>query len=312
MPDKSRYALKGLVVSLNTPFDERYKVDWSSLERLVGMHLQEGAAGFLVGAQAGEGVSITAGQRPQMLRSVRSLTQGQAEVIAGATALDNSLRFQVAEEAVRIGCEGVLVEPPAERMGNWSAVIEFFRTFASVGMPMLMIQDLDWRGSGLPVHLISQLFDEIEPFRCLKVEVSPAGPKYTEVLAATGGRLHVSGGWASLQMIEALDRGVDVFMNTAMTARYRRVFDAYHDGTRAQAIDHFHQILPVLAFTRQHLDISIQFYKRLFHHRKIFQTPLCRPRSVAYDVYHERCGQELLAYLDGLENAAENPVETGQ
>ena len=61
---------------------------------------------------------------------------------------------------------------------------------------VLMIQDLEWNGPGLPVATIVRLFEELEPFRCIKVETVPAGSKYSAILAATGGRLNVSAGWA--------------------------------------------------------------------------------------------------------------------
>jgi hypothetical protein len=165
---------------------------------------------------------------------------------------------------------------------------------------MLMIQDLDWRGFGLPVEVIVDLFERIETFRCLKVETTPAGPKYTAVQRATGGQLHLSGGWAALQMIEALDRGVDVFMNTALTRFYRAVMDAYDAGDRALALRHFYRMLPVLAFTRQHLDVSIHFHKRQFHHLGLFATPRVRKNDVPWDEYHGRQSAELLAYIDRL------------
>lgn len=44
---KQKYQLKGVVVSLNTPFDQFGNVDLASLEKLVEMHLEEGAVGFL-------------------------------------------------------------------------------------------------------------------------------------------------------------------------------------------------------------------------------------------------------------------------
>ena len=166
---------------------------------------------------------------------------------------------------------------------------------------MLMIQDLDWTGSGLDVDLIVELFERIAAFRSLKVEVVPAGPKYSAVIEATGGRLHVASGWASNQLIEALDRGVSAIMPTAMTGLFVRVFEAYRRGNREEAKAWFHRMLPVLAFTRQHLDVSIHFHKRLFHRRGIFETPRVRKRSIAYDAHHERYGRELIAYLDELE-----------
>ena len=150
--------------------------------------------------------------------------------------------------------------------------------------------------------MIVELFERIEAFRSLKVEVVPAGPKYSAVIEATGGRLHVAGGWASNQMIEALDRGVSAVMPTAMTGLFVRVFEAYRSGNREEAKAWFHRMLPVLAFTRQHLDVSIHFHKRLFHFQGIFETPRVRKRSVVYDAHHQRYGTELITYLDKLEN----------
>jgi len=298
---KTRYPLRGLVVSLNTPFDDDDGIDHASLEKLIEVHLTEGAVGFLVAAQAGEVHRLTVEERLELLRTVRAQTNGRAIVIAGATAREREVTLRVAREAVALGCDGVLAEPPPNAEPD--AIREFFRTVAHVGVPMLMIQDVDWHGTGMPIPLIVELFDEIDVFRSLKIEVVTAGPKYSEVLAATGGRLHVSGGWAALQMIEALDRGVDVFMNTALTRWYRRILDAHGSGQRARAVDCFHKILPVLSFTRQHLDVSIHFHKRLFVHRGIFRTARCRTRAMAYDAYHERCGLELMAYLDRLDSA---------
>ena len=152
--------------------------------------------------------------------------------------------------------------------------------------------------------LIAEAFERVPAFRCLKVEVVPAGPKYTAVLEATGGRLHVSGGWAADQMIEALDRGVDVFMPTAMTGIYAKIFRAHESGDRETARHWFGRILPVLAFTRQHLDVSIHFYKRLYQHRGIFDTALVRRRTIGYDAYHARYGEELIHLLDEVERDA--------
>jgi 4-hydroxy-tetrahydrodipicolinate synthase len=40
----------------------------------------------------------------------------------------------------------------------------------------------------------------------------PAGPKYSAVRSVTGGRLHLSGGWAAMQMLDGLARGLDAFI----------------------------------------------------------------------------------------------------
>lgn len=298
---KTKLALTGIVVSLNTPFDSNGRIDFESLNRLIDYHLQSGAAGFLSPAQAGEVGTLSLADRRELVAFIQNRVDGRAFYVAGATAEYERDSFLAAESAVTAGCQAVLVEAPAALRTDRAGITRFFREFAGVGMELLMIQDLDWRGPGLDIETIRQLFEEIDSFRSLKVEVSPAGPKYTRIIEATSGNLHVCGGWAAEQMIEALDRGVDVFIPTAMTRFYREIFDAHRRGDRETAFAVLRKILPVLAFTHQHLDISIQFYKRLFLALGLFATAHVRKSCLPYDSFHEAYGQELIRYLQNLD-----------
>jgi len=161
----------------------------------------------------------------------------------------------------------------------------------------LMIQDWDFQGYGLPVALIQQLFYEIEVFRCLKIEVVPAGRKYTEVLEATQGKLHVSGGWAVMQIIEALDRGVHAFMPTGMHEIYTAIYALCQQGQREAAQRLFQELLPVLAFSNQHLGISIHFFKRLLYRQGLYATPRVREPILPFDSYHQKIADELIDHV---------------
>jgi 4-hydroxy-tetrahydrodipicolinate synthase len=157
-----------------------------------------------------------------------------------------------------------------------------------------MLQDWDFQGYGLPVSLIARLFEEVESFRCLKVEVIPAGVKYSEALAVTEGRLHVSGGWAVMQIIEALDRGVHAFMPTGMHELYTRIYSLYQYGQHVRARALYEKLLPVLAFANQHLDISVHFFKRLLHRQGIYATPRVREPILPFDPVHEQIADDLI------------------
>lgn len=289
------YPLRGMVVSLNTPFRENFDVDYDSLARLVDFHLEEGASGFLLTAQAGEVFELTRVERREILRTVNRVGAGRVPVFAGVTSLTAEESLVLAADAAECGCEGILSEPPAALRSYASRLEAYFEQIALA--PVLMIQDLDWSGFGIPVEWIKEWFEQIGAFRCLKVETAPAGPKYTAVREAIPA-LHVSGGWAVLQMIEALDRGVETFMNTAMTREHNDVLDAYRAGDRERAIENFAKLLPVIAYTRQHLDVSIRFHKRQFERLGVFRTSLCRKPCAYWDKYHARCTEELLdAYM---------------
>lgn len=212
-------------------------------------------------------------------------------VIGSATASDRKERIRAAEALIRLGCEGILVWIPFTTEGEY---LEQVREVASLKPAFLMLQDWDPAGSGLPVPLIRRLFEEVEEFKALKIETIPAGPKYTAVLQATGGKLHVSGGWAVTQMIEGLDRGVHAFMPTGMHEIYCEIYRRYAVGNRTGAVELFRQILPVLAFSNQHLDLSILFFKRLLWREGTYATPRCRTLTLAFDPIQEKTADELI------------------
>jgi 4-hydroxy-tetrahydrodipicolinate synthase len=288
---KELLPLGGIVTVLNTPFTDDDRLDLAGLARNVRAALEAGVAGFLVPAMAAEVERLAAEERRAMVQAVLEECGGRVPVIGGASAATAAERLARARELSAQGCAGVLVSIPLE---SEAQVEREARALCALGPGFLMLQDWDARGYGLPVALIARLFEELPRFRALKVEVVPAGVKYSEVLRATGGRLHVSGGWAVTQMIEALDRGVHALMPTGLHEIYVRIDRLYRAGRRDEARRLFDLLLPVLAFSNQHLDLSIRFFKRLLWRQGLYATPRVREPRLAFDAVHERIADELI------------------
>jgi 4-hydroxy-tetrahydrodipicolinate synthase len=291
---KTLYPLFGIVPIVNTPFDEHDRIDVESLERAVDDRLAAGVAGLVAPAVASEVGRLTPAERRLMVEVVARRAAGRVPVIAGASAPELAETLATAEWALRHGCAGVIVQPPTPLFRDAVGLRTYLASVAETGVPLLVLQDLEWNGPGIPVDTIRALFEEVAAFRCIKIETVPAGPKYTQVLEATGGRLNVSGGWAAMQFVEALDRGVHAFMPSAHYWVYAEVLRRYRDGDRPGAAALFERLLPVLAFTSQHIDVSIKFQKLLAVRQGIFRTAHVRSPQVAFDTYHERIAEELI------------------
>ncbi|MFV2067496.1 MAG: dihydrodipicolinate synthase family protein [Pirellulales bacterium] len=296
MTDSDLYPLQGIVAVLNTPLTASDQLDVASLRRGVDAAIDAGVAGLLVPAMAAEVDKLSIEERRTMVGTVMEQTAGRVPVIGGAGG-DASHRSAVVRDLLELDCDGILLQIAYENQRQYhQAVCEI----ADLGPKMIMLQDWASDGYGLPVPLICRLFDEVDAFRCLKVEVVPAGVKYTEVLQATSGRLHVSGGWAVSQMIEGLQRGVHAFMPTGMHEIYTTIYCHFQQGRPAAARQLFHRLLPVLAFSNQHLDISIHFFKRLLHRQGIFATPRVREPILPFDTIHEQMADELIEVVLAL------------
>ena len=292
--------LHGIITVLNTPFKDDDTIDVAGLRKNVVCAIKAGVAGFLVPAMAAEVGKLTEAERELMvctvIETLRStlLKTGVSRpvVIGGASASTTEARIHATRRLIDLGCDGILVSIPYEDETQYESAVQ---AVADQHPPLLMLQDWDAAGYGVPIPVIVRLFDTIPCFRCLKVEVVPAGVKYSAVLKATDGRLHVSGGWAVMQMIEALDRGVHAFMPTGMHEIYTKIFALYATNRRDEACALFHRLAPILAFSNQHLDISIHFFKHLLHRQGIYATPLVRQPILPFDEYHEKTAEELIA-----------------
>ncbi|MDX1284259.1 MAG: dihydrodipicolinate synthase family protein, partial [Draconibacterium sp.] len=146
-------------------------------------------------------------------------------------------------------------------------------------------------------------------FRCLKIETVPAGVKYSRILELTNGKLNVSGGWAVMQMMEGLQRGVHAFMPTGMHNIYTSIYRLFKEGKINSAEVLFSKILPVLSFSNQHLDISVHFFKRLLYKQGIYNTPQVRQPILPFDELHQDIADKWIEKVILLENELESQIE---
>ena len=291
---KTLYPIKGIYAIPQTPFSDDGSVDFASLARGVEDRLTAGVAGLLVPVVASEVDSLSEKERREILAAVLEQVGGRVPVIVGASSLDPTVARAMAEYGTKLGAAGACVQAPAEIMRDGAKLRRFFDTVCEAPMAMLVIQDLEWNGPGIPIDLIQALFDEIEVFRSIKVEIAPAGPKYSAILEATGGRLNVSGGWAVTQLIEALDRGVHAFMAGGLHWVLVEVYRRYQAGDRAGARALFDRLMPILAWQGQHIDISNEFLKQLAVAQGIYARSGLRRPSVKFDAHHQRVADELI------------------
>lgn len=288
----------GIITVLNTPFNTVNEIDEAALRKNVQCALKAGVSGFLVPAMAAEVYKLSLRERVKMLRMVMEETEGTVPVFAGAGSTDPRECGEILRQYKNENCKHVLLQLPCNDVNIFK---ENVARLCAEGPETIMLQDWDQNGYGLPDELIVELFETIPNFRCLKVETVPAGIKYSRIMDLTGGRLHLSGGWAVMQMIEGLERGIHAFMPTGMHAIYVSIYKAYQSGDRERAKQIFRQLLPVLAFSNQHLDISIHFFKRLLFRQGIYNTANVREPILPFDAIHEKTADELIERIIHIE-----------
>jgi 4-hydroxy-tetrahydrodipicolinate synthase len=296
---KSLFPLKGIVTVLNTPFTKNDTIDHAALKNNVKEALWAGVAGILVPAMAAEVYKLSHSERLEMLATVLEVVGDRIPVIGGAGEQDLYKSKELLKAYMNLGCKNILFQIP---FINENQFRNHFMELAALDPEMIMLQDWDASGYGLSDDLIVDLFEKVPAFQCLKIETIPAGPKYTRILDLTQGKLNVSGGWAVTQMMEGLQRGVHAFMPTGMHYIYTSIYRLFEEEKILEAEALFGKIIPVLAFSNQHLDISIHFFKRLLYRQGIYNTPNVRNPILPFDTVHKKLADKHIDRIIQLEN----------
>jgi dihydrodipicolinate synthase/N-acetylneuraminate lyase len=297
--------VKGIIPVLQTPFNLDGTIDTESLANLIEDAILSKVDGFLLTAVASETSSLTIKERENILSFVVKMVNKRVPIIVGASSNEPEECQYGARLAEEYGASAYLVavpqilynEPPEK-------IIQFFERVVTGGSSLpLIIQDLQFNGHGMHISTIQELKKRIKSLIGLKIETSPAGPKYTEVRKTFGDNFFISGGWAVMQMIEALDRSVDAIIpESSMIRVYRAIYENHKSGNRDLAIHIFRELLPILSFTNQELNISIAFFKRLLVRKGIFKYPTMR-FEFNWDSYNLRIADELISHYLKLENS---------
>ena len=275
--------MRGIIPSLHTPFCRDNKVDILSLQKLIDHTIVSGCAGMLVGAVAGENASLSLDEKETIINACVKHNNNRLPLIVSCSANNQYDRITLSRAAKVAGADWILCQRPNNLNGN--ELTECFNEIADAGPSNLMIQDLSWTDNGMNDEDILLLFENIKKFKGLKIEVLNSGPKYSRILKATNHKLHLSGGWAIMGMIEALNRGVHAFIPSTMEVIYNQIYNLFIEKKINKARDLFSTILPILSFTHQHIDIAIKFSKMLRVREKIFITDLCRSPISEFDIY---------------------------
>ena len=273
----------GIIPSLHTPFNENNEIDIVSLRKLIDHTVATGCAGMLVGAVAGENGSLSFDEKNILLNECVTYNNNRIPIIISCTAKNQIERIELSKNAKELGADWILCQAPENIFGN--ELLKCFYEIAEVGPDNLMIQDLSWTDYGMSDDDIILLNKNVKKLKSLKIEVLNSGPKYTKVFNITNNQLHLSGGWAIMGMIEALNRGVHALIPSTMEVIYNKIYNFYIENKVEDSRRLFSQILPILSFTHQHIDISIKFSKMLRVEEGIFATCICREPIKNFDQF---------------------------
>ncbi|HTO88350.1 MAG TPA: 4-hydroxy-tetrahydrodipicolinate synthase [Thermoanaerobaculia bacterium] len=157
MKGKARVDWKGCGTSLVTPFDDRGRIDFDAIEKLVDWQIDEGI-GFLVSCGApGESGTISGDERKAVTTAVVRAARGRVPVIAGAGGNHTAKSVLWARDAARAGADGILSVSPDGQPSLEGLYRHFSAIAEATDVPILVSNVPSRTGTDLDVDTILRL-----------------------------------------------------------------------------------------------------------------------------------------------------------
>jgi 4-hydroxy-tetrahydrodipicolinate synthase len=107
-----RSQLRGLIVSVVTPFADDFSVSYEALHRHVDWLVSQGVHGLLIGATAGEYASLSDDERLEIARRAVAAAGGRVPVIAYTGHINRNQMLALARGLEQTGADAVMLAPP--------------------------------------------------------------------------------------------------------------------------------------------------------------------------------------------------------
>jgi 4-hydroxy-tetrahydrodipicolinate synthase len=149
---------QGCGTALITPFDEKGRIDFGALERLVDWQITQGINFLVPCGTTGESATLSGSERKAVTAAVVKAAHGRVAVIAGAGGNHTAKAVFWARDAAAAGADGILSVSP---MYNKPTAEGLFRHFSAIAeateLPMLVYNVPGRTGSDLDVETILRL-----------------------------------------------------------------------------------------------------------------------------------------------------------
>lgn len=158
--------IPGLVHTPVTPFTRDSAVDFERYAGLVEFHIKNGADALALPMHAGESVSLSDGERQQLLQLALKTARGRVPVIAHVSDSGTGIAADRARAAERAGAAAVVATTPYYWTPPAAMVLEHFALIgAAVQVPFFVLYaPHEMHGTKISTDMVLKLMDRVPNF----------------------------------------------------------------------------------------------------------------------------------------------------
>ncbi len=134
-----------VLTAMATPFAPDGSVDLAAVAKLAKHLVDNGNDGLVVQGTTGESPTTTSAEDGQVLAAVKDAIGDRAKIVAGVGTNDTRHSVELAEQAAKVGADGLLLVTPYYNKPSQAGVLNHFRQVVEASDVPVMLYDVPGR-----------------------------------------------------------------------------------------------------------------------------------------------------------------------
>lgn len=184
---------QGIYPALLTPFTANDEIDYSLFQKNLDAQLAAGVDGIIIGGSLGEASTLTRDEKGEFLSYCVKSVNGKVPVIINVAEQSTKVAVEMAQEAEKLGADGLMLLPPLKYKADDEEVVTYFQAVADATvLPILIYNNpVDY---GIKVSI--EMFEQLMPYKNIQAvkESTRDLANITNMINRFGSRFKILGG----------------------------------------------------------------------------------------------------------------------
>jgi 4-hydroxy-tetrahydrodipicolinate synthase len=233
-----------VLTAMATAFHDDGSVDLDGTARIAAHLVEHGHDGVVVSGTTGESPTTSVAEDGQILAAVKDAVGDRATVVAGVGTNATAHSVELAQQAEKIGADGLLLVTPYYNKPGQAGVLHHFRTVVEATDVPVMLYDVPGRtGTQISLDTFAAAI-ELDPVVAVKDAVGDfvRGVRLTQL----GYAVYSGDDANNLGWLAHGGCGVVSVVGHASGDELRAMIDAYFAGDHDRSLEIFTRLLPAI------------------------------------------------------------------
>jgi dihydrodipicolinate synthase/N-acetylneuraminate lyase len=163
--------IRGVLLPIITPFDEKVRVDEQVMRQLVDFHIKAGVQGLFVLGSTGQGPAMTVEERKQAAAIALDQAKSRVPVVIHVGTADTVSTVELAEHAAAHKADAVAIVPPYYYSDHSEfEIIEHYKAVhKAVSLPIFIYENPKYSGISIPPGFAVRVKEQVPALNGIKV-----------------------------------------------------------------------------------------------------------------------------------------------